>query len=59
MTTGVIELLTSWGLVIVGIEPISNLLVIPSLLTKSAYGVVEELLVLGIGCSPEVTCTDR
>jgi hypothetical protein len=59
MGMGALKLLASWGFVIVLVQPICDFLVMPSLLTKVSNGVVEELLVLGIGCSPEVTCTDR
>ena len=40
MGTGVIELLAPCGRVIVAIEPIGNLLIVPPLLTKTAYGLV-------------------
>ncbi len=40
MGTGVIELLVPGGLVIVAIEPIRNLLIVPPILTKTAYGLV-------------------
>ena len=40
LATGVKELLTPWGRVIVAIEPIGNLLIVPPLLTKTAYGLV-------------------
>ena len=59
MDMGTLKLLTSWGSVIVLVQPIGNLGVIPLFLPELTNGVVEELLVLGIGCSPEVTCTDR
>ena len=44
----------SWGRVIVAIEPIGNLLVAPPLFSKTAYGVVQKLLVFGVGCYPEI-----
>ena len=56
---GTLKLLASWCFVIVLVQPIGNLGVIPLFLPELINGVVEELLVLGIGCSPEVTCTDR
>jgi hypothetical protein len=59
MDMGTLKLLASWGFVIVLFQPIGNLGVIPLFLPEFTNGVVEELLVLGIGCSPEVTCTDR
>ena len=40
LATGVKELLTPWGRVIVAIEPIGNLLVVPPLFSKTAYPVV-------------------
>ena len=49
----------SWGRVIVAIEPIGNLLIVPPLLTETAYPVVQELLVGGIWCYPEVCDADR
>jgi hypothetical protein len=51
--------MSSWGRVIVAIEPIGNLLVVPPLLTETAYPVVQELLVGGIWCYPEVCDADR
>ena len=40
MATRVKELLAPWGRVIVAIEPICNLLIVPPLCSKTAYGVV-------------------
>ena len=54
MATGVKELLTPWGRVIVAIEPICDLLVVPPFLSILAYRVIQELLVLRIGCNPQV-----
>ena len=55
---GTLKLLASWGFVIVLVQPIGNLGVIPPFLPDLTNGVVEELLVLGIGCNPEIRYTD-
>ena len=54
MATGIKELLASGGRVIVAIEPIRNLLVIPPFFTETLNGVKQELLILRIGCNPEI-----
>jgi len=50
--------LTPWGRVIVAIELICDFLVVPPFRTKPAYRVIQELLILGIGCNPEIGKTD-
>ena len=59
MATGIKELLASGGRVIVAIKPICDLLVIPPLFTETLNGVKQELLILRIGCYPEIRYTDR
>ena len=58
MATGIRELLATDRLVIVAIEPIRNLLVIPPLFTETLNGVKQELLILRIGCDPEIGKTN-
>ena len=59
MATGIKELLASGGRVIVAIKPICDLLVIPPLFTETTYRVIQELLILRIGCYPEICYADR
>ena len=59
LATGVKELLPPRSRVIVGIEPICDFLVVPPLFTETAYRVIQELLILRIGCYPEICYTDR
>jgi hypothetical protein len=33
-------------------------LVVPPLFTETAYRVIQELLILGVGCNPEIGKTD-
>ena len=58
MCVGTLKLLTPWGLVFVLVQPIGNLGVIPPLFTETAYRVIQELLILGIGCNPEIGKTN-
>ena len=51
---GTLKLLAPCRRVIVLIEPICDLLVVPPLLTILAYRVVEKLLILRIGCDPQI-----
>ena len=55
---GVIEPLTPDRRVIVAIEPICNLLIVPPFRKKPAYRVIQELLILGIECYPEMGKTN-
>ena len=59
MATGVEELVSPGGRVIVAIEPICDFLVVPPLFTETAYRVKQELLILRIGCYPEICYADR
>ena len=43
---------------IVLVHPICDLGVVPPLFTKPAYRVIQELLILGIGCYPEIGKTN-
>ena len=58
MATRVKELLAPSSRVIVAIEPIGNLLIVPPFRTKPAYRVIQELLILGIGCNPKIGKTN-
>ena len=49
-----VEHLAPWGRVIVAIQPIGNLLMVPPFRKKPAYRVIQELLILGVGCNPEI-----
>jgi len=53
-----VEHLAPWGRVIVAIQPIGNLLIVPPFRKKPAYRVIQELLILGIGCYPEIGKTN-
>ena len=55
---GTLKLLASWGFVIVFVQPICDLDIVPPLFTETAYRVIQELLILRIGCYPEISKTD-
>jgi len=59
MCVSITELITSNGSYSIGIEPISNLLEIPTLLPKLHNRFVEVLLVIVIRSNPQVRGTNR
>ena len=55
---GIEESLASGGREIVAIQPIGNLLIVPPLLAEIAYQPIQQLLIGGIGCNPEISKSD-
>ena len=51
---GIHEFVTPGCLVSVLVQPICDLDIVPPFLTILAYRVIQELLVLGIVCNPEI-----
>jgi len=43
---------------IVAIQPIGSLLIVPPLLAEIAYQPIQQLLIGGVGCNPEIRYTD-
>ena len=43
---------------IVAIQPIGNLLIVPPLLAEIAYQPIQQLLIGGVGCNPEISKSD-
>ncbi len=52
---GIEESLASGSREIIAIQPIGNLLIVPPLLAEIAYQPVQQLLIRGIGCNPEIS----
>jgi len=58
MDVSIQELLASSSAEIIAIQPIGNLLIVPPLLAEIAYQPIQQLLIGGIGCNPEISKSD-